>query len=199
MAPKWNPETDPIQENEAIGRRLFDEPMLMGARQQPAYNGLRVDHFEETREDKELSLDRLGSTGVARAAKRYLIPRAEYSAKKFRKPKTFNGWAVVSAKHLKEGVGGYKFPVVHSPQRNTNLDADDLENNIYHAHCVLPEGIQSISIALHIRHIFSTKGKIEHHQVGRTEESLVSRSIRAIDAIWTKLKAVCTPASRNCV
>jgi hypothetical protein len=69
MSHKWDPKTDPVGKNERIGRRLYDEPMLMGAHDQPSFKGLDYRHFEETREDKELSLDRLGCTGIEKKAK----------------------------------------------------------------------------------------------------------------------------------
>src|SRR5438034_7111073 len=76
MKYKWNPQTDPVGKNEPIGRRLFDEPMLMGAQDQPSFKGLDYRHFE-TGDDRELSLDRLGSTGIEKKAKQYLGPRAD--------------------------------------------------------------------------------------------------------------------------
>ena len=69
MARKWNPRTDPVGRNEPIGRRLFDEPMLMGAQDQPSFKGLDYRHFEVTPNDRELSLDRLGCTGIEKKSK----------------------------------------------------------------------------------------------------------------------------------
>jgi hypothetical protein len=182
MASKWNPETDPVHKNEAIGRRLFDEPMLMGAGQQPNYQGLLVNHFEETRGDRELSLDRLGATGPVKAVKQYLIPRAEYAATKFRPQKTFNGWAVISAKFLEQGDAQYKFTVTASPQHGP-----DLEENIYHAHSKLPEGVNSYTIALHLRHIFTKNGRIESHQKNVAGQSS-SKWMQTLANLWVTIK-----------
>lgn len=192
MAPKWNPETDPVHKNEAIGRRLFNEPMLMGAGQQPSFQGLLVNHFEETRGDRELSLDRLGATGIVKTVKRYLIPRAELAATKFRPPKTFNGWAVVSAKFLEQGVDDLKFTVTASSQ----YDGPGLETNIYHAHSELPAGVTSMSIALHLRHIFTKNGSIEpYHKNDASESDL--KWMKTMSSMWAKVKNACSSAFRR--
>jgi hypothetical protein len=90
MAHKWNPKTDPVGPKEPIGRRLFDEPMLMGAQDQPSFRGLDYRHFEETRGDKELSLDRLGCTGIEKKAKTYLRPHADAAGANRCPPRQFN-------------------------------------------------------------------------------------------------------------
>jgi hypothetical protein len=87
-----------VGSNEQIGRRLFDEPMLQGVTGQPSFSGIQLYHFEERR-DYEVSLDRLGASGIDRKVSKYLLPRAEAAGRKFAKPKHFDGWAVVSAKH----------------------------------------------------------------------------------------------------
>jgi hypothetical protein len=51
--------------------------MLMGAQDQPSFKGLDYRHFEMTQGDRELSLDRLGRTGIENKAKNYLKPRAD--------------------------------------------------------------------------------------------------------------------------
>jgi hypothetical protein len=152
---KWNPLTDPVGKNEPVGRRLFDEPMLKGAADQRTFSGLNLRNFEETR-DKQLSLDRMGQTGITRSVKSYLIPRAESAAKKFTPAKQFNGWVVVSAKFLESGYEGKKFPVVASPQ-----DGIDLDRNDYHAHSEIPSDLNSTIAALFVREIFGKRGKLE--------------------------------------
>jgi hypothetical protein len=151
---RWNPKTDPVGKSEPIGRRLFDEPMLMGAQDQPSFKGLDYRHFEETRGDRELSLDRLGFTGIENKAKNYLRPRAQAAGANRVPPKQFNGWAHVRANLLEQGWGGQRFPVVASP-----VDCDGLDGNTHHAHIVI-EG-DAISAALRLREIFTSRGTVE--------------------------------------
>jgi hypothetical protein len=153
MSHKWDPKTDPVGKNERIGRRLYDEPMLMGAHDQPSFKGLDYRHFEETREDKELSLDRLGCTGIEKKAKDYLNPRAIAAGDKRVPPKQFNGWAHVRASVLEKGWGGLCFLVIPSP-----ID-DALEENTHHAHIII-EG-DATSAALRLRELFTRRGAVE--------------------------------------
>jgi hypothetical protein len=154
MSYKWNPKTDPVTKNEPIGRRLFDEPMLMGAQDQPSFRGLDYRHFEETRADRELSLDRLGYTGIERKAKNYLKPRADAAGANCVPPKQFNGWAHVRASALEKGWRGQLFPVIASP-----IDLDGIEGNTHHAHIVI-EGDVAFA-AFHLREIFTRDGAVE--------------------------------------
>lgn len=48
--------------------------------------------------------------------------------------------------------------VTPSPIAGSELDA-----NIYHAHATLPENETSYSIALHLRHLFTTQGRVSQH------------------------------------
>jgi hypothetical protein len=150
---KWNPKTDPVGKNEPIGRRLFDEPMLVGAEDQPSFNGLDYRHFEETR-DRELSLDRLGQTGIDRRARNYLRPRADAAGTKFVPPKQFNGWIHVRASALVAGWQGKSFPVTASP-----IDGDGLEENTHHAHVSIKD--DPIVAALYLRELFTRLRTVE--------------------------------------
>jgi hypothetical protein len=119
---KWQPESDTvIGKNEHLGRRLFDEPMLAGATNQKPFTGLRRRHFEETR-DLEFSLDRLGRTSVEPGVIRYLMPRADAAAAKFKPPKAFDGWFVIKADFLQKPKQGPAFPVTPSPDIKPGLD-----------------------------------------------------------------------------
>lgn len=157
MTRKWNPETDPIGRDEPIGRRLFDEPMLIGAQNQPSFKGLDLRHFEETRDD-QLSVDRLGSTGIEKKAKNYLRPRAEAAGAKCHPKKQFNGWAYVRADILKGGYRGHGFHVTASPVEG---DESNLEDNTHHAHIVLGDQLTPIMAAFYLRELFTTHGKVE--------------------------------------
>jgi hypothetical protein len=154
MAQKWNPKTDPVGKHEPIGRRLYDEPMLTGVQDQPSFTGLDYRHFEEARSDKQLSLDRLGCTGIEKKAKNYLKPRAEAEGAKRVPPKQFNGWAHVRASALEEGWGGQRFPVIASP-----INLDGLEGNTHHAHIDI-EGEAEFA-AFRLRELFTRRGTVE--------------------------------------
>lgn len=89
-----------VGDNEHIGRRLFDEPLLTGAEDQEPFQGLRVDHFLEKR-DRETSLDRLGRSSIERKVVNILRKLAEEAGKKLAEPQGFNGWAYVRARDLR--------------------------------------------------------------------------------------------------
>jgi hypothetical protein len=151
---RWNPPAN-VGPNEQIGRRLFDEPMLMGASQQPSYSGILFTHFEEKQGD-ETSLDRMGASSIDHQVCKYLIPRAEAHGQKFVKPKPFNGWAVVQAKELIQSRKPPKLPLHSSPVKDPEPN-----DNIYHSHVVKPQDLNGYLMALHLRHIFTTYGKIK--------------------------------------
>lgn len=176
---RWNPADKPVGTNEPIGRRLFDEPLLAGADDQRKFAGLDLRNFEEKR-DREFSVDRLGRTGKERAVIKYLNPRANAAALKFKPPKRFNGWTVLRAKNFAVAVHNFPaMPVTASPIRG-----DELEENIFHAHLVLPAGKDHYETALHLRHLFSN-GEIvvqqtrvaSTHSFGEWIRNLVSRAL----------------------
>lgn len=139
-----------------MGRRLFDEPMLAGAENQKQFQGLLLRHFQEKR-DREFSLDRLGRSGVDRTVVKYLAPRAEAAGQKLKPAKLFHGWAVIRASLISNAPTGASMPLTPSPIAGT-----DLNDNIYHAHATLPEG-DAYSIALHLRHLFTSHGSVLPH------------------------------------
>ncbi|MCG8052454.1 MAG: hypothetical protein JAZ15_14720 [Candidatus Thiodiazotropha endolucinida] len=170
MAKRWQPNST-IGKNEAIGRRLFDEPMLIGATDQPKYEGILLRHFEENR-DNELSVDRLGQSGINKKVKKYLQQRATNAAKGFHKQKSFNGWIFVQKQALELGYKGRQFPTLASPITDGETEID---NNIYHAHISLSDN--SEIDAFYLKHIFTTKGKIENSDTnsiqGKSRTSIV--------------------------
>lgn len=152
---RWKPRGDePVGGNEHIGRRLFDEPMLVGALNQRPFAGLDLRHFQETR-DLEFSVDRLGRSGIEKP-KNYLRPRAEAAGQKFARPKAFNGWAVLRARQLECPPVGAALPVIASPVTGGGLD----DENPYHAHLLLP-AVGDYHTALHLRNLFGTYGNVE--------------------------------------
>lgn len=165
---KWQPENDPaIGKNEQLGRRLFDEPMLVGVTNQKNFGGLLLRHFEETR-DVEFSLDRLGRTGIDQSAVRYLNPRAEAAGTRFKPQRAFNGWAVVKADYLRKPHRGPALELVASP-----IKGDGLEENHHHAHAVLPSLENAYANALHLRQVFVQYGSIHPSGAGAQTEASV--------------------------
>ncbi len=152
---RWKPESS-VGKNEPIGRRLFDEPMLRGSGDQPTYKGLELFHFEEKR-STEISVDRLGRTGVDRKVTRHVLPRAQGAGRLFSTPKSFDGWAVVAAKEIQNGRKAQEpgFQIEASPVE----DEEPLDNE-YHGHIVRPDDLTSHMMALELRHKFTHYGNI---------------------------------------
>lgn len=151
---RWDPPAE-IGNSEHLGRRLFDEPMLVGAADQPSFAGLKLTHFEETRGD-EWSLDRLGKSSIDRKVVAYLRPRAELAGRTFRKPKSFDGWAVLPVRELTKARKTPALQVMASPIKNQAPN-----DNIYHAHTLKPQHMEAAYMALHLRHLFATYGAVE--------------------------------------
>ena len=141
-------------ENEPIGRRLFDEPMLVGGGDQRPLARLDLRHFLESR-DRELSFDRLGRTSVDRSVVKYLCFRGIAAGSRFKKPKKFNGWVYFRARRLATPPRGPKMIVIASPEFG-----EPPNDNPYHAHVDLPYGDAYIS-ALHIRELFEKGDRVQ--------------------------------------
>lgn len=177
---RWSPPSE-VGKSEQIGRRLFDEPMLAGTENQPHWNGIRMNHFEETR-GRDISMDRLGATGVDRKVIAYLAPKATLAASKFHKAKHFDGWAHVAAKELGASTKGVAFPVVASPVTEPEDEVND-----YHAHVSRSEEMEPHIAALLLREIFTKRGGVlkaekyevesRHGWVGRLQEGLALKRI----------------------
>jgi hypothetical protein len=154
--PLWKPSAS-FGPNEQLGRRLFDEPMLSGARDQKRAPRLELVHFEEER-GEEYSLDRLGRTGVEKQVVRYLVPRCECHGKTLKPQKRIDGWATIKVKDLTQPPLGPKFPawtLVYDPVQGVPPN-----DNAFHAHGIPPTGVSSVVAAFHLRHHFEKKGKI---------------------------------------
>jgi hypothetical protein len=161
---------------------MFDEPMLRGATGQPAFAGLKLTHFQEKR-SSELSLDRLGATGVERRVREYLVPRAEAAGRKFQKPLRFDGWCVVAAKEMANAKQEPKFPVIASPV----TDPEPLDN-VYHAHVVRPDTLNVHMMSLQLRHIFTTYGGVERNEAVETSDPTWDKRIRSwLSDTWVRI------------
>jgi hypothetical protein len=164
---RWTP-PDNIGANEHVGRRLLDEPMLFGARDQKPFSGLEIRNFEENR-DNQFSLDRLGDGGINRKVVNYLVPRADAAGDKFHEPKSFDGWMVVPARDLAaEG-----WPLVGSPDQGSLLNnapkpwADThLDQNRYHGHVLMPDDLDRRLFALVVRERFTGPSSKSHIRPG---------------------------------
>lgn len=191
MARRWLPPTDRVGPNEHVGRRLFDEPLLAGAIDQQVFSGLLITHFEETR-DADLSLDRLGKSGVDGRVMSYLLPRALDAGTRFHRPKRFDGWAVLRSTELGKPRQGRPLMVVPSPilgNGNEQADEKDLTLNIYHAHVTKPDDMDAYDMALHLKHLFTRYGQV--HAVNTLGKSAPRRFSRKWAYKW-----VCNAVSR---
>lgn len=155
MARRWEPD-DQVNQSEHVGRRLFDEPMLFGAYDQPQYNGLALRNFEESR-GREFSIDRMGKSSCDGRVVRYLELRAENHGKKFAQPKEFCGWAYIRASKLIRPDTGTPLQLIPSPVREGDAEwcDQDLEQNRFHAHILMPDNADGEAFALRIRHLLT--------------------------------------------
>jgi hypothetical protein len=165
---RWNPgDKDPIGPSEYIARRLFDEPRLFGAADQAPLGGLSIHNFLETR-SQEFSLDRVGKSSIDKKVIRYLTPRAHHAATTFHDPTRFDGWVALPARALAAKQGDEDWDLFASPDHGpVNGDGQsepwsdaNIQQNLYHAHIVIPANMPSKYFAFCVRERFA-KGKIE--------------------------------------
>ena len=157
MVERWAPKPGaPVGQKEPIGRRCFDEPALVGARDQKPKEYLDYRHFEERRTPVEVSFDRLGEKSVDKRVLTFVAPLAKSQGRSLRKHKEFSGWAHVSAELLARPPRGTAFPVVPSPISPDHPEAED--HNSYHAHAIGPD---PHSVALHLQYLFSKHGRLQ--------------------------------------
>lgn len=134
-------------------------PGLKGAADQKPAVGFEVYHFEETRPDDDVSVDRLGRTSVERAVIGYLKPRVAIAAASFREPRVFSGWAMVRARHIRQPTRGKPLILIASPVESIEGQPDS--GNRFHAHIERPQGIDNAYwSALIIREIFNRDGSV---------------------------------------
>lgn len=174
----WKPKSnDPIRANEHLGRRLFDEPMLVGALGQRSFAGIELRHFEETREDGEFSLDRVGQSSVDRKVVTYLRPRAVAAGEGCKPKRAFNGWAVIRAGTLSQPENNVATAVP------SLIGGQELEENIYHSHTQIPDGFDRQLFALKMRHLFTTKGKVFDTYGKQVESPVINPAAREESAL----------------
>lgn len=166
MVRRWGPPED-IGDKELIGRRVFDDPIFNGELDEAARGRLRLDHFMETREGADVSLDRLGRANAEKRVLNYLLPRCLHAANKFSSRKGFEGWAGLQVQKVHSDQ---KLPlkVQASPVWSDSSDENDPEMNIYHSHILIPKDLgvhPEYLTALHLKHLFERFGII----VGRPD------------------------------
>jgi hypothetical protein len=165
---RWAPKDDrPVEPNEHVGRRLFDEPKLFGATDQAPLDGLSMRNFEPGK-DREFSIDRVGDGCFHSKAKKYLEPRALVAATKFRNPARFDGWLTVPARKLMNPQHGMKWLLVASPDRGPLVDGAstdwsemNFDQNRCHAHVPVPEDMPDQYFAYVARTVFASNNT--HH------------------------------------
>ncbi len=163
MAARWVPKNnDPIANQEYIGRRLFYRKKLKGSFKTKS-SGFDLTHFEESRDEGNVSVDRLGKTSFDKKVRNYLEPRANYAATKQTPEADFIGWAVVQAKDLFSPQGP-NLSIVPDPLPHDGTN--DLSENYYHAYIPRPEEYRtgpyaSYSMAVHLKMIFDRKNQLE--------------------------------------
>lgn len=195
----WKPAPDEkIGTKEPIGRRLYDEPALSGARDQPTIKGLDLRNFRQVEGDPHFSVDRLGKTGIEKGVKAYLRIRAEWEGARRKPQRRFEGWVWRGAADLEKGEQGQAFPVIPSPKRRDVLDgtrgtegAPESEN-IYHAHIDLDPALSSYLNALLIRETF-TRGKVEKITSIEPERTHISW----IREAWGRLRSLASKRPTN--
>jgi hypothetical protein len=147
---RWAPKKgDQVAASEPLGRRLFDRAPLKGAYDQTRLtDGYELHHFEESRDGEEFSVDRLGRTGVERAVRNYLVPRANASAAARRPETHFLGWAIISARACQKAPLKTIADPIPIEQGRSESDND------YHAHVCLPAESPLDMRAAYLRHLF---------------------------------------------
>lgn len=193
MAKNWIPDpSHPVGQSEKIGRRIWDAPQLRGAKDQPPMGSVDIENFREKR-SPEVSLDRLGRTGIERRVLEYLQPRCESHANGFKPRRTFDGWAVIKAKDLTNKWKDIpKWELSVSPVAEE--DGKELSGNRYHAHArchgVDHSEDNGLTVALQLRHLYERFGEL--HPTNRNENTggtngLIQETIIRIKAAVTSL------------
>jgi hypothetical protein len=198
MARRWEPERNqPVGPKEAIGRRLFEEPDLVGAKDQKPKVLLDFRLFEEKRSPFEVSLDRLGARGPDDRVLPFLSEKAVKQGLSRKPAKTFFGWQHIAADLLANPkTGPLKFPVIASPVKPEQ--PNDPEHNPYHAHISPPIGnngpCEPMTVALYLQMLFSKYGDYKpYHQNNSNspfvpEEFKRTRFLSFIKAIWSRIQ-----------
>ena len=140
----------------------------------------------------EVSLDRLGETGLDERVVSFLSVAACRQGAARKPPKTFYGWQHIRAETLANPpVGPYKFQVKPSPVALG--DPQDPEHNPFHAHVEPPVSngnvLESTTVALYLQMLFSKYGEYRQYATG-TSSSSPSDSVSWIQRLVALFKSV---------
>lgn len=150
---RWKP-PDRVGEKELVARRIFGDAIFRGVLDQSQPGRLRLNHFEETRSDRHLSLDRLGRGTAEKRVLRYLEPRCDLAGTRFNSPKLFEGWVGLKVERIRNAKQ-LLLDVIASPVESVGTDSND--ENLYHAHVEIPEG-SDYFVALHLKELCERHG-----------------------------------------
>lgn len=150
----WYPPSE-VSQKELVGRRLFGKantglPTDKGDR--PLF---RVDDFYETREEDDLSVDRLGDPNASRDTLRMITSLADTDASRRDKKRVFNGWATIRVQKFR--FPGWVAQITATP----TMREDGSVENPWHAN-VNRDGFrgkaQAYALAIALQHTFELKG-----------------------------------------
>lgn len=109
---RWRPDPRKVGDQEPIGRRVYGDKIYDRSKR------LRIDHFQDSRLENDLSVDRLGRANPERAVVRYIGPKAEEA----NPGKPFAGWAALRVNSIRNGR--YPLEVLASPNDDNEYHAD---------------------------------------------------------------------------
>jgi hypothetical protein len=192
---RWQPRSgDPIGPKEPIGRRLFEEPTLVGAKDQKPKVFLNYRAFEENRPPYQVSFDRLGEKSRDDKVVDFLVEKAVNQGHSRKPPRDFHGWVHLPAALLTQPRRGtLKFVVEASPIAPD--DASDPPHNPYHAHISPPTGAsgptEPMTVALYLQAFFSDYGEVlpylmppSNQSIPAARPSLLKRAINLVRSLW---------------
>jgi hypothetical protein len=189
----WKPDATAVGKSEFIGQRLFEREGLKGAKDQKRpEKTFEIYHFEETRDDREVSVDRLGQTSVDGKVKSYLNPRAHHAATLLHK-KEFQGWAVTQAKAIQSPPNSYQIipPAIAGEAGGALTEkGDPLTENKFHAHIAIPERLTPHEMAVMLAHIFSKDYRVEAATPAKKEQGWLSAVGSWFRKLWQRCHKV---------
>ena len=156
---RWTPASE-IAKSECIGRRLFARGQLHGAADQKPLPPAKIElsHFMEKRHPGDVSMDRLGRTGIERQVIGFLDPKARQAGCRMNPVADFGGWVFITARQLNSSTSGLPLVLVSSP--TASAEDESVIDNPYHAHVErpfgLPPGHEATYLALQLKHIFES-------------------------------------------
>ena len=155
--PIWYPPPE-IGEKELVGRRLLDK----AGTERPTDEGGRplskVGDFYETREEDDLSVDRLGDPNPAQDTLRAITSLADKDASRPEINRIFNGWATILVQNFR--FPGWVAQVTATP----TMREDGTVENPWHADVNrdgFREKAQAYTFSITLQHTFERKGSYE--------------------------------------